>query len=371
MRKLIPIAATVLVIAVVAAGYWALFLRPKAESKATAGGGPPGVVVEASAAIKATSVRKLKAVGTLASNLSVIVRPEIAGRLVKLGFEDGGEVKKGQVLAVLDRSVLLAELNEASADLRLAEQEYNRAASLFRRGTGTGQRRDQMQAALRTARARIDYAKARLQKMEIKASFDGTVGIHLVDVGAYLAAGADIVNLEQFRPIKVDFEVSERYLTDLKVGKQVVLRSDSYPGEVFIARISALDPRINTRTRGVKVQAMAENADGRLRPGQFASVTLRVDERRGATFVPEQALVPNSDAPFIFRVENGVARRTPVKPGTRIARHIEILEGLQPGVTVVTAGQQKLADGVKVIPKKPTYIPPSPPDEEIQVADPS
>ena len=371
MRKLIPIAATALVVAVVAAGYWALFLRPTAESKGTPGGGPPGVVVEATAAIKATSVRKLKAVGTLTSNLSVIIRPEIAGRLVKLGFEDGGQVKKGQVLAVLDRSVLLAELNEARADLRLAEQEYKRAASLFRRGTGTGQRRDQTQAALRTARAKIDYAQARLEKMEIKAPFDGTVGIHLVDIGAYLAAGADIVNLEQYRPIKVDFEVPERYLTDLVVGKEVVLRSEAYPGEIFNARISAIDPRINTRTRSVKVQAQSDNADGKLRPGQFASVTLRVDERRGATFVPEQALVPNSDAPFVFRIEGGVARRTQVKTGTRIARHIEILEGLRPGVTVVTAGQQKLADGAKVIPKKPTFIPPSPPDEEIQVADPS
>lgn len=367
-QKVIPVLMTLVVIGVIAAGYWMLVRKSEAVSQAH-GGGPPGIVVEASPAIKATSVRKLKAVGTLASNFSVTVRPEIAGRLVELGFKDGEEIKKGQLLAVLDRSVLLAELTEAQAALKLAEREHSRAVQLLRRGTGTGQRRDQTQADLRTAKAKLDYASARLEKTQIRAPFDGTAGIRVADVGAYLAAGADIVNLEQFRPIKADFEVPERYLTDLKVGNVVTLRSEAYRGRTFEATISAIDPKINSRTRSVKVRALAENTDGNLRPGQFASVTIRVNERRNATFVPEQALVPNSDQPFVYRIENGTAKRTPVQTGTRIARHIEILSGLKPGVMIVTAGQQKLADGAKVIAKKPTFVPPSPPDEEIQIAD--
>ncbi len=138
-------------------------------------------------------------------------------------------------------------------------------------------------------------------------------------------------------------------------------------GEIFSAQISVIDPQINPRTRAAQVQALADNKNGRLKPGQFVSVTLRVNERQDATFVPEQALVPNSEEPAVFRVEDGVARFVPVETGIRVARHIEILQGVVPGDVIVTAGQQRLGDGVPVIPRAPTYVPPSPPDEEIQI----
>ena len=140
-----------------------------------------------------------------------------------------------------------------------------------------------------------------------------------------------------------------------------------FVGEIFTAWISVIDPQINPRTRAAQVQALANNRGGRLKPGQFVSGTLRVNERQGATFVPEQALVPNSEEPAVFRVEDGVARLVPVKTGIRVARHIEILFGIAPGEIIVTAGQQRLGDGASVIPREPTYVPPSPPDEEIQI----
>lgn len=365
MASLRPLVVTTLLLAAVAGFYWWLALSPGLAQQA--GGGPPGVVVEATQAVVATSVRKLKAVGTLASNQKVMVRPEIAGRLTKIAFEDGAAIEAGTLLVELDPSVLMAELASAKAALTLARQEYKRAEQLLKRGTGTRQKKDQAIAELRAAEAGIALAQAQFDKTKILAPFEGTLGIRQVDVGAYLAAGADVVNLEQIDPIKITFEVPERFIGELHVGALVQLRTDAYGGEIFPASITAVDPFINPRTRAAKVQARAANPDGRLKPGQFVSVTLRVNERKGAVFVPEQALVPNADEPSVFRIEEGVARQVIVRTGIRIARHIEILAGLRGGETVVTAGQLRLADGVPVTPREPTFVPPSPPDEEFQI----
>ena len=369
MKKSLSLVTTVAVLSAVAVAYWWVALRENPGAQAQmAGAVPPGVVVEATEAIRATSVRKLKAIGTLDSNQSVMVRPEIAGRLAEIHFADGTQVAAGTLLAELDKSVWAAELAEAQAMLDLAEREFVRARDLLERGAGTASRRDEAEAALLSARAILNLAQARYDKCEIHAPFDGRVGIRAVDIGDFLAAGDDIVNIEQIVPIKVDFEVPERFLTDLEVGKTVDIRSDAYPGQVFEARIGAIDPRINARSRAVRVRALADNEEGLLRPGQFVSVTVRVDERRGATFVPEQALVPNVDQPFVYRIVEGRVEIVPVEAGARIARHVEIRgDSVAPGDLIVTAGHQRLADGVSVIPKDPTFVPPSPPDEEIQI----
>ena len=365
MPRIKPLLITLLLLAVLAGGYWWTFLNPGRAQQGP--GGPPGIVVEATPAIAATSVRKLKAVGTLASNQSVMIRPEIAGRLTAIHFENGATVAAGTLLAELDKSVLAAEVASAQASLALAQKEYARAEELLQRGTGTKQRKDETVATLRSAEADLALAQAQLEKLEIHAPFDGTLGIRRVDVGAYLAAGDDIVNLEQIDPVKIDFEVPERFIGELQPGKEIQLRTDAYVGEIFPSWINVIDPQINPRTRAAQVQALAENADGRLKPGQFVSVTLRVNERQGATFVPEQALVPNSETPVVYRIEDGVAHLVPVETGIRVARHIEILSGVTAGELIITAGQQRLGDGVPVIPREPTFVPPSPPDEEIQI----
>lgn len=365
MPRLVPLLVTALVLVGLSAAYWWVILAPGLAQQAQ--GGPPGIVVEAAPAIAATSVRKLKAVGTLASNQSVMIRPEVAGRLTEILFDNGQTVAAGTTLAALDKSVLRAEVASAQASLALAQKEHKRAGELLERGTGTKQRKDATLADLRSAEAELALAQAQLDKLDIDAPFDGTLGIRRVDVGAYLAAGDDIVNLEEIDPVKVDFEVPERFLGELQPGKEIQLRTDAYAAEIFRAWISVIDPQVNPKTRAAQVQALAENPDRRLKPGQFVSVTLRVNERQGATFVPEQALVPNSEAPVVFRIEEGVARLVPVKTGIRIARHIEILSGIAPGEVIVTAGQQRLGDGVPVIPREPTFVPPSPPDEEIQI----
>ena len=369
MQRFSSFVGTILVLAIVAGAYWYLALRDTPSAQTNAMAGPRAAVVEATEVIRATAVRKLKAAGTLASNQSVTIRPEIGGRLTEIQFVNGEAVGAGRLLLSLDKSVQLAELADAEAKLELAQRDYGRADDLVRRGTVAEARRDEALAALRSTEARVALARATLAKMDVFAPFDGTLGMRNVDVGEFLAAGDPVVNLEQIVPIKVEFEVPERFLTDLTVGKEIVLRSDAFPGELFVAHIAAIDPHINPRTRGIRTEALVSNEDRRLRPGQFVSVTLRVDERRDAIFVPEQAIVPNIDEPFVYLVRDSVAIAVPVQIGARIARHVEIRSGLDGGEIVVTAGQQRLSDGTPVKVIEPTYVAPSPADEEIQRID--
>jgi membrane fusion protein, multidrug efflux system len=366
MRSITTAAITAAVLVIVAGAYWFLFLPPTPTAAPSGAAGQFSIVVEASAAYRGTAVRKLKAVGTLASNNTIIVRPEIEGRVSAIRFEDGQAVAAKAPLFELDATLLNASADEARANLQLAQREYERIRELAARGNAPIQTRDQAEAELRASEARMRLAVARLDKAVVRAPFDGVVGMRKVSIGDYVSPGMDVVNLEQMRPIKVEFGFPERFLTALAVGQPILLRSDAYPGEEFSATISALDPRIDRLSRSVNVQGIAPNADGRLRPGQFVSVTVRVDEHRGSVFVPEQALISLGEDYFVFRIVEGRAQRVAVKPGLRIANHVAILSGLEVGDMVISAGHQKLGEGAPVTAIPATYVPPSPPDEEIE-----
>ncbi len=370
MRRLVPIAVTVVVLAALAGGYWLLTTGGGGGGGGAGpggGGGPPAMAVEATQAVRGAAIRRLHAVGTLLSNNSVIVRPEIPGRVAEIRFEDGAEVAAGQVLVVLDRAIAEAELAQARASLTLAQQAYQRATELLARGAGTARARDEAQATLRNDQAQLDLASARLDRTILSAPWPGVAGLRRVSVGDYVAAGQDIVNLEQMRPIKIEFRLPQRFLRGLVAGQAVTLASDAWPGQTFEATIRAIDPRIDPDSRSILVQATAPNDDLHLRPGQFVAVTVRVAERQDAIFVPEQALVPQGDHLYVYRIVDDRAVRSEVTAGLRIATQVEIVSGLAAGDRVVTAGQQRLGDGVPVRASEPVAVPPRPADEEIEV----
>ncbi|HYE01326.1 MAG TPA: efflux RND transporter periplasmic adaptor subunit [Alphaproteobacteria bacterium] len=348
--------------------YWWRFMAPGAAPEAAAMAAYP-TAVETAAVTRGTAVRKLKALGTLMSDNSVVLKPEVEGRVERILFEDGQRVAQGAPLLRLDDAVLRARLDEAEASLQLARRQFERAEELFARNAGTGRSRDEAFAALRADEARVRMLRASLAKVELKAPFAGVLGLRRVSVGDYLRPGQEVVNLEQLDPIKVEFQMPERFLGQLRAGQTVTLRSDAYPDRLFEAKVEAIDPRIDRGARSLRLRAIAANPDGLLRPGQFVTVTVRVDERRDALFVPEQALIAQGDKRLLFRVdgtaEAGRAALVEVRTGLRIAAQAEVLEGLAPGDTVVTAGHQKLRDGAPVRAVPPTFVAASPPDEEI------
>jgi membrane fusion protein (multidrug efflux system) len=281
------------------------------------------------------------------------VRPEIAGRIAEFKFDEGQRVKKGDPLVLLDDTVWRAAVEQAQAALWLAQSNYARAVDLLNRKAGTTKARDEAMAELRADQASLELAKARLDKTVLKAPFDGVVGLRKASVGDFIDVGKDIVNLEQIDPLKVDFRVAEVYVGAVKPGQNLQLGVDAFAGDRFDGEVYAIDPLIDESGRSILLRARLPNQDGRLRPGMFARISLVLNEREDAIQVPEQALVPQGQDQFVFKVVDGKAAFTKVKVGIRRDGMAEIVEGLSPGDQVVTAGQLKIRDGapVKAVPR--------------------
>lgn len=333
-------------VALLAGSVW-LFAQPKR----TAGpGGPPGgfaVPVEAQLVRVGVSRKEAEAIGTLRSWESVVVKPEVTGRVATINFEEGTLVKAGQLLVELDTAEAEAELLRTKAALEWAKETFQRAQTLRRQGAGSAAALDKAQAEFAAAEASLKLAEAKLAKMRLTAPFDGVIGLRKVSVGALLVPGQEIVNLEQINPLKVDFKVPEMLLAAVKVGQVIRLRLDAMGSRAVDGTVYAIDPLLETGGRAIVLRARIPNPDSALRPGLFARVVLTIEEKPNALFVPEQAVLPGSDgSKSVFKAEGGKAVMTPVELGERIKGEVEVTAGLKPGDVVVTAGLPKLRPGV-------------------------
>ncbi len=325
---------------------------PVAIANAPSGGGGGPISVEAVTLVATKLSDDVGAVGSVRSNESVILRPEVAGRIAAINFREGQVVKRGQTLVALDASVNRAEVDQMRAQLDLAESNLKRTDELARGNFVSASARDEAASRMRVAEATLALAQAKLSKMTLTAPFDGVVGIRNVSVGDYVKDGADLVNVEDIRSVKIDFRLPERYQPQLAVGQQVDVTTDALPGKRFAATIAAIDPLIDTNGRSVSIRARAANPTQALRPGMFARVRVVFAEKSGAILVPEEAIVPSGSDFYIYRVIDGAARRTRVKIGARRDAKVELLEGAKAGDVVIVAGQLKLirdAMPVKVV----------------------
>ena len=328
--------------------------RP-AQSQQQAGGAQADrtVPVEAVEVSVETLTSEIRVVGSLRSNESVVIRPEVGGRVAEILFEEGQRVEAGTPLLKLDAAIATAELDQAQAALALSQANHKRAVELLERKAASAANRDQTLAALRADQANLELARARLDKLTLKAPFDGILGLRKVSIGDYVTEGQDIVNLEDVEPLKVDFRIPERYLGSLALGQPIKVVADAFAGRSFAGEVYAIDPLVDEEGRAVVLRARLPNEEGLLRPGLFVSVALQVGARENALMIPEQALVPRGNAQFVYKVADGKAMMTEVKTGARRNAMVEILEGLAPGDVVVTAGQIKLRDGAKVAVQPP------------------
>jgi membrane fusion protein (multidrug efflux system) len=198
------------------------------------------------------------------------------------------------------------------------------------------------------AEASVALNKARLEKMRIVAPFDGTTGLRQVSLGAFVEAKTDLVRLVNLDSVEVEFRLPERFFRVIAEGGVVHTEPDALPGEAFEGRIFAIAPAIDVNGRSVAVKARLANPERRLRPGMFARITLVVDRRNDAIVVPESAIVQRGDGQFVYRVRDGKAELVRVSLGLRQTGRIEVVDGLDEGDTVVTAGQIKLRPGSAV-----------------------
>ena len=334
----------------------ALAPGPGAAARAGAARGtgrPPSVEV---ARVELTRLAdEAQAVGSLRSRQSVVLRPEVSGRVVQLNFRDGERVRKGQLLVQFDDQLQLAQLKQSQAELSIARANHRRNQELLAQNFISQRTVDESAANLDVALAKLALAQATAARLKIVAPFDGMTGIRTVNPGDYLKDGSDIVNIEDIDAVFVDFRLPERYQTQVKKGQKASIDLDALPGQKFEALIHAIDPLIDANGRSVSVRACIDNRRLQLRPGMFARVTVQFGERANALVVPEEAIVPQGTRQFVIKLDEGadpgtqVSRRVEVRVGVRRPGRVEILEGLKAGDVVVAAGQQRLQrDGTLV-----------------------
>jgi membrane fusion protein (multidrug efflux system) len=287
------------------------------------------------------------AVGTLKSNESVVLRPETPGRIAAINFRDGAIVNRGALLVALDAAVQEAELQQAKANLALAQNNNKRNQELLEKKFVSQQALDNSGATLKVQEAAVQLAEAKVGKMRIKAPFSGMVGLRNVSVGDYVKEGQELINIEDLATLRVDFKLPENYLGRVLKGQIVEVSTDALPGQHFAAVLDAVDPMVDQNGRAISSRARLDNAAGKLRPGMFVRVRLLFGERKSVLMAPEQAIVPGAQ-PMVFRVVDGKALATPVTLGVRRAAQVEIVDGLAVGDLIVTAGQLKLRDGAAV-----------------------
>jgi membrane fusion protein (multidrug efflux system) len=308
--------------------------------------GPPLVRAE-----PATTVRfadRIDAVGTARANEQVTISAPVTERIVRLNFDDGSFVRRGQVIAVLQQAQQSAQLREVQARSREAEQQLARVEELKSRGFATRADYDARVAAAAAARAQAQAVGAEIGERIIRAPFSGWVSLRNISVGAIASQGTEIATISDVSTIKLDFTVPETMLRAIRPGLPIEARSDAYPDQPFRGTIHTIDPVVDPTTRAVMVRARLPNPQRQLRPGMLLTVNIE-NAPRMAVSVPELAVIGEGDRRFVYVVDaRGRAQRTAVRTGARAAGRVEILEGLRPGQRIITEGVVKVSDGMPV-----------------------
>ena len=309
---------------------------------AGAGGQGAGVAIEMAAVKLETAVEVAQAVGSIRAARTTMLRPEVAGRIVLLNFNDGQRVNKGQLLVQLDDGVQQAQLAQAVAQAATAENNVRRQQELLARGFVSTSAVEQAQTAAQVAKAQVQLARAQLARLQVRAPFSGVAGIRLVSIGDYVKDGADLVSLEDPTQLWADFRLPEQFAGRLRMGQPVTVRVDALPASPLLGVVQAIDATADAEGRALLVRAALKRTVPNLRSGLFVRVTLELGRKEGALWVPEEALVPQAGKLFVFKVNDGEARRAAVKVGARKPGWVELLEGVTVGEMVVTAGQHRL-----------------------------
>lgn len=291
---------------------------------------------------------KAETIGTTVAFESVEITTTVSDRIVDIRFEDGAEVKRGQVLVVLESDEERARLSSAEALLAERKSAYARARKLISSEFISEAALEERRALMQQAEADVAMIRAQLEDRVIRAPFDGVTGLRNVSQGALVAPGDVITTLDDINPIKLDITVPSAFLSGLKEGADVAATSAAFPAETFEGTVRTVSTRIDPETRAITVRALIPNDDGRLKPGLAMTVDLVKNERR-ALVIPEEAIVPELDRSFVFVVTDArKVERREVVIGARRPGDVEVRQGLEAGELVVTHGVQKVRPGEEV-----------------------
>lgn len=290
----------------------------------------------------------IKSTGTLRPDEEVDLTFEASGKIISIAFNEGSRVKKGDLLAKINDKPLQAQLEKLMAQQKLSEAMEFRQRSLLDKDAISRESYDQIQTELQTIQADINLVKARISETELRAPFDGIIGLRYVSEGSYTNSSTKIARLIKIKPIKLEFSIPERYADDVKIGFPVTFSVDGST-ETFKASVYAVDPKIDLETRTIVLRALYPNTREELKPGRYAGVTLLVSQLANSIAIPTEALVPQTEGEIVYVYRSGKAEVVNVSTGLRTESLIQITDGLKFGDTILTSGILQLRQSLPVV----------------------
>ncbi len=285
--------------------------------------------------------------GTLLSNEETELRSEVSGRVTEINFTEGSFVKKGTLLVKLNDAELTAQIQKDISNLELVKDKTYRQKILFEKNASSKEVYDAAQNELNSIKAEIEYLKALILKTEIRAPFDGKIGLRNISVGSIISPEKVIATFQDSDPIKLDFSVPQKYSHYISKGVEVKFKTPS-GGKVYTAKVFAIEPRIDANSRTLRVRAICSNERNELIPGGFADVELILSGLDKSLAAPTQALTQDIKGEKLFLYKNGKASPISVKTGIRTDIDIQIISGIEEGDTVITSGIIQLRPGSRV-----------------------
>ena len=327
------------------AAAWLYVAEPETAGRRGRGG---MVTVEAEAIANKDFADVVEALGTARAVDSIIISSKVTETVAKVHFDDGQKVSRGDMLVTLTNDEEKAQFKEAQANLVEAKQNFDRIQDLVKRGNASTAALDEAERRLSEVNARLEAARARLNDREIRAPFDGVLGLRDVSTGSLVTPSSQITTMDALTTIYLDFQVPERFISVLNAGQKVEATVAAYPDRQFSGLVKSIDSRVDPNTRSVIVRAEIANDDMALLPGMLMTVSLTSREWR-ALSLPEEAVVTTGGRSFVFVVAGDKAERRNVTLGLRRPGYVEVTSGVAEGEQVVTKGTQRLGrPGMKV-----------------------
>ncbi len=291
---------------------------------------------------------EVRSTGTLLPDEEVDLAFETSGKVVGIYFQEGSHVQEGDLLAKMNDRHLQAQLQKLQAQRRLLVEREFRQRSLLERDAISQEAYDQAVTELETLDADIELLEARIAETEVRAPFDGIVGLRYLSEGSYASPNTRLARLIKLSPLKLEFSVPERYAGEITPGFPISFRVDGVLNAMD-AEVYAVNPEVDERTRTIRVRALYENVDEELKPGRFVSIAMQLSETVDAIAIPSEALIPEMEGDRVFVYRSGQAQPIYVRTGIRTEDKVQILDGLTFGDTLLTTGVLQLRQGLPVV----------------------
>jgi membrane fusion protein (multidrug efflux system) len=285
--------------------------------------------------------------GTVLASESVDLAAEASGTIQSISFKEGAHVRKNDLLLKINDEDLRAQLKKTELQIQLATDQADRQKRLFETDNSSKEQYDVAVNTLATLKADRENLAASIRKREIRAPFDGIIGLRYVSEGSYISPTTRIASIQKINPLKVDFAIPEKYAGKVRVGDLVKFHSDETSKE-FMGKVYAVEPEIEPTTRTVQLRALCDNKGETIFPGGYVHVELRLKQPGGALMIPTQAIIPVLKGQTVLVRKNGVVVSVPVKTGIRTPSVVQIIDGLSAGDTVLTTGILQLRPGMPV-----------------------